>query len=717
MPIGRKRAAALAFGLALIACAAPPGARAGTGPEPFTDEAFARGVVWFTQQNFAFGFGAAFGDLDGDGDPDLVLIGSSAGVVGLFENDGDGIFTNRYAGSGIPALYDTSGVGLGDYDADGDPDLYITRWGVADVFYRNDGNFVFTDVTAAAGLGDTGAGEGVTWADYDNDGDLDLFLANRTGSFEGLPPGAADEPNRLYRNNGDGTFTDVMVAAGIADDALTFMGVWFDYEDDGDADLYVSNDKCDGIRHNRFWRNLGDGTFSDFTQQTNTGICMDSMGVAVGDFDANDRQDLYPTNTPEGNPLFLGELNGSFADFSTTAGTMSFAIGWGTWFFDYDNDGYLELYVNNQLAANRLYDHDGSWPCANLATTLAVDDVASSYGGAVADIDDDGDLDMVVVNTPGPARLYINHEGELRNWIKLRVVGEGANRDAIGAVVRLRNGGLPQMREVSAGRSFKSQHELPLHFGLGTATTAGQLTIRWPGGATRTVTGFAANRTWTVYPPSRLGDVDGDGDRDRDDLARLVECQGPAGPGNLVAGCEIMDFDGDVDVDAADVAAFLAAWNGPMGDCNGTGAPDAEDILDGTSADLDANGVPDECDALAAPAGAVAATSPGLQVARAAGGDVELTWGASCGTETDFEIYEGEIATGAARTFDRHLPATCSTAHATTWTLTPRADSTYYLVVPTSGVRSGSAGVDSAGGVRTLGTAPCYPQLLDVCSP
>jgi len=674
-------------------------------PAPFTEEAVSRGINYSMPFTPAWGFGIALVDLDEDGDPDAVMVGRSDGRVGLYENDGTGNFTDRSLTSGIPLIADASGLCAGDYDADGDLDLYFSNFIAANLLMRNDGAFGFTDVTAAAGVGDIGAGEACTWGDYDLDGRIDLYLANRTGSNDGAY--IAGEPNRLYRNLGDGSFLDVLSAVGMVADRLTFQGVLFDFDRDGDADIYVSNDKCGGVETNRLWEN-DNGTFTDITTASQTGVCLDSMGVAVGDFDGNLLQDLYPTNTPEGNPLLLNQGSGLFTDTAATAAVASYATGWAAMFLDYDNDTHQELYVCNFDTGNRLYDHDGSWPSVDVAPSVACDDGGFSYGGAHGDVDGDGDLDIAVSNSQGDVHLYINHEGEMHNWIRFDVRGQGENLDGIGALVDLRLGTTWQLREVLAGsNSYKSQNEMKLHFGMYTATAADEVVVTWPGATTsRTIAGLAANNSWTLYPPEFLGDADLDGDNDVDDFYSFDACY----PSALVPGCETMDLDGDADVDDDDFNEFLLRYDGIVEDCNTNSVTDLRDILDDTSSDLDQDGRPDECPA-AAPAGAIptSGSGGGLTLQRV-GADVVLNWTASCESgDTDYGIYGGVVGD-----YGDPDPLTCSTVGAMTWSLTPLGGDRYYLVVPRNSQREGAYG-QATSGARSASATACVPQDVAAC--
>jgi hypothetical protein len=553
---------------------------------PFTEEAVQRGIDFSTIHVGGAGHGVGFPDLDGDGDPDFVCLGSPTGIVGIYENDGAGFFTSRSAGSGIPALLHATGVIAADIDGDSDLDLFVACWDAPNVLLQNDGGFQFTDITQAAGVGDAGRSTGCAFTDFDGDGFVDLYVANMTGFQQTFP-------DRFYRNLGNGQFQNLAPALGIDFGTFTWQAVFFDYDRDADSDLYVSNDKgwltCDS--NNFLYENDG-GSFVDVTTPSGAGICLDSMGVAVGDFDGNGFQDVYCTNIPGGNALLMNRGDKTFVEFETAAGVASFATGWGALFFDWDNDGYQDLYVCNQDAPNRLYEFDGTWPCTDIAATAGVDIGNDSYCLAVADIDADGDLDLALETAGGPVELFINHEGEQRSWARFRVIGQGANTAAIGATVDVRTGATWRTREVMSGTGFKCQNDLARHFGLGSATSLDEVVVTWPGGTTRGLTGYPVETSWALVPPERLGDADGDGDYELDDFFALF---GPGG-GAVTPGYEAADFDGDADIDTVDLDGFLAVFGGQQADCNSNGVLDLVEIFSGTALDDNQDGVLDTCE-------------------------------------------------------------------------------------------------------------------------
>ena len=520
---------------------------------PFTEEAIARGINYVVTQggsDGSFGCGVAAVDLDGDLDADLIVTGSLSGLVGVYENMGDGTFQDRSATSGIPILLRASGVVCGDYDNDGDLDVYFSNWLVPNTLMRNDGGFTFTDVSQAAGVDDSGAGVGCAWADIDLDGNLDLYLANRTGT------NGSTIPNRMYRNLGDGTFEDIAASLNLDDDQLSFQAFFFDMDRDGDSDLFVSSDLGDTTR---LFENLGGG-FRDLTTTSGAGVNIKGMGVTAGDINIDGLFDVYETNTATGNPLFINQGGGLFVDQASAWGVTSNRIGWGALLFDYDNDRFLDIYVCNQASVagptglNRLLVHAGSPPCVDVAPAMNAAIPNESYCLAAADFDDDGDIDLIVQSKDDQIRLLMNQQGQTLNWIKVKVFGEASNRYAIGAMVEASVAGNTYIREVRAGENFKSQNEHTIHFGLGAATQVDDLTITWPGGEQLVLSQNLANQTVFAVPNSRLGDLDRDGVVAVDDIplfvnAVLTDESNPA----LRA---FADINRDLQLDGRDVVQF-----------------------------------------------------------------------------------------------------------------------------------------------------------------
>ncbi len=562
---------------------------------PFTEEAAVRNVNYTIAHYAGYGHGAAFVDLDNDKDPDLILTGSADGRIGVFENDGTGHFIDRSLTSGLPLRPASTGAIAADYDNDGLTDLYITSVGEPNILAKNLGGFVFVDAAAEAGVADPqGATHGCAWGDYNGDGWLDLLVVNRVGS------GGVYGRDKLFRNDGDGTFTDVSFPNGIGqDNALGFQGVFFDYDRDGDLDIYISNDRmvCATIGWiNRLHENVN-GTFVDVTAGSGAGVCINSMGIAVGDFDHDGYPDLYATNTPQGNPLLMNQGNGTFIDQRDEAGVGFYSVGWGALFWDFDNNGFTDLYVCDMTGPNDLYMNvNNEWPVIDRAAVLGVNTPGQSFAVAAADIDNDGDHDLVVTNqedgSPSNVRIYMNHEGQKRAWMKLDVVGKGANWEAVGASLEVRVGESRQYHATYAGSNYMSQNERNFLIGMDTADVADDLIVTWPDGETRSVKNLTCYNRWTIYPDEMLGDANDDGIVDLTDFVAFVQCfDGP-----LVPGCERMDLTGDAMIDDDDFAEFLVRYTGPLEDCDDDGVLDLEQILTTPALDLNLDGALDTCD-------------------------------------------------------------------------------------------------------------------------
>ncbi len=567
----------------------------------FSDEALARGLQYVVTEGIfdgtgQFGCGVALCDLDGDGDDDIVASGASSGQIALFENSG-GTFVNRTSGSGLAVLSKVSGIVAGDHDGDGDLDIFVTRWLQPAVLYRNNGNLVFSNVTAAAGLsGNAGAGAGCSFGDYDGDGDLDLAIAYRTGTLFN------QMRNRFYRNNGNGTFTEISQQLGVDDGGVSFQCILQDFDRDGDADLYVSNDKgYPGLSVNRYFRNIGGA----FVSEPNNGACViiDSMGVATGDLDGNGFIDIFCTNTTSGHVLLTTDDALTYRDSAATAGVEGAATGWGAVMFDADNDGDEDLFANSMFPVpDYLFVNMGSMPMLDLADAGGASDPEDSYCLAAGDFDLDGDVDLLKQSRPANLRLLVNAAPPQNRSVRLKIVGRGMNTHAVGALVDVRHGKRTALREVISGSAYKSQSSYVIHAGIGTAETADSVTVRWPklvseAGAwtTRTLTNVPTSFVVPVYPPARLGDVDGDGRVEPAELAACEACAGAA----FSAACAIHDLDGNCTVDAADVAAMrvrmcdldkngavgapdlamlLGAWGGSTYDLTGDGVVGAADL-------------------------------------------------------------------------------------------------------------------------------------------
>ncbi|MFC2076291.1 CRTAC1 family protein [candidate division KSB1 bacterium] len=492
------------------------------------------------------GSGAALFDYDNDGDMDVYLV-NAAGQPGksydnpprnsLYRNDGNLRFTDVTEEAGVDDAGYGAGCCAGDYDNDGDTDLYVTNY-AADILYRNEGDGTFTDVTAAAGLGNGLWGVGCLFADFDVDGDLDLYVANYlTFDYETAKPCLHGElivycdpteydglPDVFYRNNGDGTFSDVTRAAGLFNPAGRGLGcVAGDVDNDGLVDLYVAND----LAGNFLYRNLGGLRFEEITLEAGVGYSEDGqvengMGTNMGDYDNDGLIDIVVTNfQDQTTTLYHNDGDCFFTDVTSSTGLAGPSLpllSWGVDFVDLDNDGRLEIFIASGHLHDNVaqFDPRSSYPMRHQIfkqdrsgrfqdATAEFGPVALSKrvsrGAAFGDLDNDGDLDMVINNCDegdSPSLLLNEGGNKAGNWIGIELTGTECNRSAIGARVTVTAGDLRQIREVKSGSGYASQNDLRLLFGLGANTTCDQIEILWPGGQKQTLPPGRVNRYVTI---------------------------------------------------------------------------------------------------------------------------------------------------------------------------------------------------------------------------
>jgi hypothetical protein len=539
----------------VIVCAAASALHSESGFPVFVDIAEKVGITLMnicggSQKDYiveANGNGAAFLDYDNDGEVDVLIVNGSTlehhkkggdPMVALYRNV-NGHFVDMTDAAHLRKNGWGMGACVADYNNDGFPDVYITAYG-PNVLFRNNGDGTFTDVTASAGVGDARWGTGCAFGDYDRDGNVDLYVANYVSFDEKTvrPRGANDlcrymgadvfcgpvglpgQPDVLYHNNGDGTFTDVTAKAGIRDPNYYGFGVIFsDLDNDGWPDIYVANDS----QPNLLFRNNRNGTFSEVGLSSGTalneaGRAQSGMGVAIGDYDGNGLPDIFVTNfARDTNTLYKNLGNMFFVDSTVSAGLGEISLpylGWGTSLADLDNDGLPDIFVANgqvypqvdglnvgqkYFQRKELYRNLGNGKFEEIAR--ASSDLLigkSSRGAAVADFDDDGDLDILVININDRPSFYRNDGGNRNHWIGFRLEGTRSNRSAIGARVEIEAGGRRQISYVLSGGSYLSQNDLRVHFGLGDVTRVDRVRIRWPNGNTEERGPVEADRVITI---------------------------------------------------------------------------------------------------------------------------------------------------------------------------------------------------------------------------
>jgi len=485
------------------------------------------------------GAGCVFFDFDDDGDLDIYLVNGRyletvssvrgrhlAGKLknALYRNNGDGTFTDITDAAGVGDKGFGMAAVAADYDNDGDRDLFVTNYD-RDTLYRNDGDGTFTDVTEKAGVGSQLWSVGASFFDADGDGLLDLYVGGylvfdpeyrnyfAAEAFPG-PLAYRGQKDILYHNNGDGTFTDVAKEAGVGTTNGRAMGVSAgDVDDDGDSDVFVANDGME----NFLYRNRGDGTFENIALRTGTafgqnGEATSAMGPEFGDFDSDGLLDLLVPDMRYG-CLYRNTGDGFYEEKSAEAGLAAVLGQYTSWsgnLFDFDNDGRLDIFIVNGDAHHLEPEEDivfrgvggGRFADVSSSSGAALEVKGMGRGSAVGDIDNDGDLDLLVLNLNGPARLLRNDGGNRGNWIMVRTVGTTSNRDGIGARIRVTTGGLTQLRDIRSSSGYLSQSDPRAHFGLGSARTVDKVEVRWPSGRVSTIENTKVNQILTVTEPA-----------------------------------------------------------------------------------------------------------------------------------------------------------------------------------------------------------------------
>jgi enediyne biosynthesis protein E4 len=481
------------------------------------------------------GSGAAVADVNSDGWPDLYLCGS-AGPTGavanrLFINDGKGAFVDERDLWGLPSGTDANsqddplaiGATFADYDNDGDADLFLSNDGPNQLFRNEGGHFV--DHTVAAGLpGQELLSAGMVLGDYDDDGLLDLFVVHHQDLSLPDDLAFANRPaDRLYRNLGDGSFEDVTaLIPQTSPHGAGFAAAWLDVDDDGDLDLYVANDHGNALQPNQLYRNDGPGqdgwTFTAISQDCGCSLSASAMGLGIGDYNRDGSVDLYVSNLllDGGEVLLRGQGDGTFVDVSLSARAVSGSAGlressWGVEFIDYDNDGWQDLFVafgswqDQQFpsAAYLLQNQQGQF---NEVKNSGTEEHQHSSEGLVRlDYNRDGCVDVLVTNIDGPPELYRNSCASGAHWVGFDLHGTTSNRDAVGATVFLYQGEDLQRVDVGAGStSIHSSSSKSVHFGLGDQNAAERVEVRWPSGAVTTLQDLASDRYYQVLEGTGL---------------------------------------------------------------------------------------------------------------------------------------------------------------------------------------------------------------------
>jgi hypothetical protein len=530
--------------------------------------------------------GAAWFDYNNDGHLDLYLTGGCNSDNGLFRNNGDGTFSDVTQDAGVAYGGGSVGVVAGDFDNDGYQDILVIADGGFrgncprdDKVFHNLGDGTFLDITLSSGVvgPDNRSALSAALADINNDGFLDIFISGAGNELGSIRP-----RNKLYLNNGDLTFTDISAGSGVDTDKGACEALFTDYDDDGLIDLYVAN--CVRFATGgpvELFRNNGDLTFTDIAMTAGIHFAGYWMALAPGDFDNDEDIDFFMTNLgvsfpPQFHRLYRKNANGTYTSMQSS-GVTHHEWGWGGSMSDFDNDGLLDIFFAGSFPPGfigpgggnpgTLLFNDGDSTFTETPAALPVS-LASLYttGVAVGDYDLDGFTDIVVaVDSNGGAEghpVLFRNTGNENHWLTIRLRGLTGNRDAVGARVKVRVGDNTYTREVYAGSSFLSMDSQWLAFGLGDSVSFDQIEVRWPMGGTETFGPGSTNRVLTIIEGASVaGDADGDGNVDLDDVSGFFECV--AAPDVTVPPCPAFDLDLDGDVDFADFAGVQIRFTQP----------------------------------------------------------------------------------------------------------------------------------------------------------
>jgi hypothetical protein len=471
--------------------------------------------------------GGSVGDFNRDGWPDLFLLGGGTIADALFINNGNGTFTNQAAAWGVDFVHRGRGSTVGDYNADGWPDLYVTSGGDmsgADRIgqhrlYENNGNATFTERGVAAGVNESSAlyatATGAAFGDYDLDGDLDLFVCGWEPVTCVINP---CDQNRLFQNQGDGTFTDVTSTAGIANNFDGFSPRFVDMNGDRYPELIVAAD----YRTSRYFVNDGDGTFTNMTAASGTGEDDNGMGSTVGDFNRDGLPDWYVTSIwrdgsfQDGNYLYVNQGSHSYSILPETSGARNGGWGWGTEAVDFDHDGWTDIIETNGWwettewtgETSYLFRNNGDMTFTEVQNGSGFNHFGAGRTLLTLDYDRDGDMDVVVTSYSEPVSLFRNDvSGVDANWIELALdtsADATLAPDGYGAKITATAGGATQTYWLNGGASYLGRSQPVAHFGLGAETTA-DIVVEWPDGTTTSMPGLSANQIVTATPPSSGG--------------------------------------------------------------------------------------------------------------------------------------------------------------------------------------------------------------------
>lgn len=437
------------------------------------------------------GQGVVFFDFNNDGYLDIYLVNNGQANK-LYQNGNGTTFTEVGSTFGVNNNGAGRGCAIGDFDNDGLTDIVVGNFNQTIILYKNN-TTSFTNVTTSAGMNLPGFGGAINWLDYNNDGRLDCYYTN-----DGIPA----HYNYLFRNDNLSSFTNVAYSSGLVDSQSTLSAASADYDNDGDFDIFIGAQT--GSPTGILYRNNGNGTFTDVSSASGLITYLYTWGADWGDFDNDGDLDLYLSNSNGANQLWRNNGDGTFTEVGNTFGvndpSQSFSCGWA----DYDNDGDLDLYVANGTGTDKLYRNDGNI-FTDVAATVGTNDTRLSNSTSWGDMNNDGFLDLYLSNNGTENRLYKNNAASTNKWIIFRLRGTASVRSAIGARVRIKTGSSTQIREVQGGSGHNGQNSLPVEFGLGSANTVDSLIIRWPSGTIQSFANINSNQIIDVIEGQPIG--------------------------------------------------------------------------------------------------------------------------------------------------------------------------------------------------------------------
>lgn len=457
----------------------------------FQDQASELGVN-LTYGKSNLGGGVSFVDFDGDGWDDITLSSEEDKEIYFFKNQ-QGTFSR--VNLGITDTFETKQILWVDYDNDGDKDLFVTSITGLNKFYENNGSLVFTDISASSGLFTSNLySYGAAFGDIDNDGDLDIFITNRDVTTK-------NQRNYLYLNDSN-NFIDITESAGLfLGNELSFCASFFDYNNDGYQDIYVSSDKYTKI--NRLYKNKGDLTFEDVSESSGAGMAIDAMSTTIEDYNNDGWQDIYVTNTSGGNYHLRNNGDGTFTNVAEALGTAFYSIAWGASYLDAENDGDLDLYVSGMLTGS-----DERLPSAFYENQNGIfsipenagfeNDNKISFANALGDIDNDGLADIIVMNDTDLPFLWKNKSVGANNWLKAKLQGTQSNRDGIGSTIEISSNGKKQYRYTLCGEGYLGQNSSYEFFGLQDAINIDYIKVTWLSGTVDIINNVQPNQSITI---------------------------------------------------------------------------------------------------------------------------------------------------------------------------------------------------------------------------